>query len=66
MHALMSRLISQENIEQLGFIDWEKTKDVVQTAFETQDQVKLRSVFGIAQWVVLGQRFGIPKAEAGE
>ncbi|KAL8994371.1 MAG: hypothetical protein Q9169_005635 [Polycauliona sp. 2 TL-2023] len=62
MHTLLSRLITQSSIEQLGFVDWEKVKDLVETAFQTQDQVKLRSAFGIAQWVVLGRRFEIPRA----
>ncbi|KAL8724215.1 MAG: hypothetical protein Q9181_006926 [Wetmoreana brouardii] len=63
MHKLMSKLITEENVEALGFVDWSRTKDLVERAFSTQDQVALRSAFGIAQWVVLGQRFGIPKAE---
>ncbi|KAL9033341.1 MAG: hypothetical protein Q9180_005997 [Flavoplaca navasiana] len=62
MHTLLSRLITRASIENLGFIDWEKVKDLVETAFQSQDQVKLRSAFGIAQWVVLGRRFGVPKA----
>ena len=62
MHTLLSRLITRSSIEQLGFIDWEKVENLVETAFQTQDQVKLRSAFGIAQWVVLGTRFGVPKA----
>ncbi|KAI4255687.1 MAG: hypothetical protein L6R42_006610, partial [Xanthoria sp. 1 TBL-2021] len=63
MHNLMSRLITQSSIEKLGFVDWEEMKDLVEDAFQSQDQVKLRSTFGIAQWVVLGERFGIPRAE---
>lgn len=63
MHNLMSRLITESSIEKLGFVDWEETKDLVEDAFQSQDQVKLRSAFGIAQWVVLGVRFGIPRAE---
>ncbi len=62
MHTLLSRLITRASIENLGFIDWEKVENLVDTAFQTQDQVKLRSAFGIAQWVVLGRRFGVPKA----
>ncbi|KAL8687600.1 MAG: hypothetical protein Q9224_005104, partial [Gallowayella concinna] len=65
IHRLMKTLITESNIHALGFVDWSQTKDVVELAFESQDQVKLRSVFGIAQWVVLGQRFGIPRAEVG-
>lgn len=62
MHQLMAKLITQENVEALGFVDWSRTRDVVETAFSTQDRVALLSAFGIAQWVVLGKRFGIPKA----
>ncbi|KAL8776479.1 MAG: hypothetical protein Q9194_003119 [Teloschistes cf. exilis] len=62
MHKLMSKLITQENVEALGFVDWNGTEDLVEKAFSTQDSVVLRSAFGVAQWIVLGQRFGIPKA----
>ncbi|KAL9577791.1 MAG: hypothetical protein Q9212_006142 [Teloschistes hypoglaucus] len=62
MHHLISKLITQENVEALGFVDWNASKDLVEKAFSTQHQVALRTAFGIAQWVVLGKRFGIPKA----
>lgn len=63
MHRLMHKLITKENVEALGFVDWERTEGLVERAFREQDQVALRSAFGVAQWVVLGRRFGIPKAE---
>ncbi|KAI4143115.1 MAG: hypothetical protein L6R39_004690 [Caloplaca ligustica] len=63
MHRLMQKLITKENVEALGFVDWDRTAGLVERAFREQDQVALRSAFGVAQWVVLGQRFGIPKAE---
>ncbi|KAI4202442.1 MAG: hypothetical protein LQ346_002000, partial [Caloplaca aetnensis] len=63
MHQLMQKLITKENVDALGFVDWERTEGLMERAFREQDQVALRSVFGVAQWVVLGQRFGIPKAE---
>lgn len=63
MHRLMMRLVTEENVTGLGFVDWEGVEGWVERAFERQDQVLLRSVFGIAQWVVLGKRFGIPRAE---
>ncbi|KAL8800547.1 MAG: hypothetical protein Q9182_005102 [Xanthomendoza sp. 2 TL-2023] len=66
MHALMNTLITESHIHALGFVDWDKTKDVVETAFASQDPVMLRSVFGIAQWVVLGRRFGVPRVEVGK
>ncbi|KAI4170669.1 MAG: hypothetical protein LQ343_004767 [Gyalolechia ehrenbergii] len=63
MHRLMGGLVTREKVEGLGFVDWGLVEGLVERAFRTQDQVALRSVFGVAQWVVLGQRFGIPKAE---
>lgn len=63
MHRLMSRLITQSSVEKLGFIDWEKSKDLVETAFQSLDRVAMTTVFGLAQLVVLGQRFGMPRAE---
>ncbi|KAL8801629.1 MAG: hypothetical protein Q9182_004314 [Xanthomendoza sp. 2 TL-2023] len=64
IHQLMSRLITQENIEELGFIDWSKTHDLVQRSFEEQEPNALRKAFTVAQFVVLGQRFGIKTAQS--
>ncbi|KAL8935086.1 MAG: hypothetical protein Q9216_005593 [Gyalolechia sp. 2 TL-2023] len=62
MYSLMAGLVCRENVEALGFVDWGSVEGLVERAFGTQDQVALRSVFGVAQWVVLGRRFGVPKA----
>ncbi|KAL9604686.1 MAG: hypothetical protein Q9219_000406 [cf. Caloplaca sp. 3 TL-2023] len=66
MHRLMERLVTKEAVEALGFVDWGRTEGLVEKAFRTQDQVLLRSVFGVAQWVVLGRRFGVPRAELAD
>ncbi|KAL9055061.1 MAG: hypothetical protein Q9206_003291 [Seirophora lacunosa] len=63
LYQLMKRLITRETVEALGFVDWVRTEGLVEKAFREQDQVALRSAFGIAQWVVLSQRFGVSKAE---
>ncbi|KAL8685406.1 MAG: hypothetical protein Q9224_005828 [Gallowayella concinna] len=63
IHQLMSRLITKETIQQLGFIDWSKTQDLVQKSFEEQEPNLLRRVFTLAQYVVLGQRFGVKTAQ---
>ncbi|KAL8945569.1 MAG: hypothetical protein Q9222_007901, partial [Ikaeria aurantiellina] len=63
MYELMDKLITREGVEGLGFVDWQKVEGLVERAFESQEQVLLRSAFGIAQWVVLGQRFRVPRAE---
>ncbi|KAL8867531.1 MAG: hypothetical protein Q9174_005607 [Haloplaca sp. 1 TL-2023] len=62
MFQLMKRLVTREEVEELGFVEWSKVEGLVERAFEAQDQVALREVFGVAQWVVLGKRFGVPKA----
>ncbi|KAL8679552.1 MAG: hypothetical protein Q9186_004172 [Xanthomendoza sp. 1 TL-2023] len=62
IHQLMTRLITKETIDELGFIDWSKTQDLVQKSFEEQEPNLLRKVFTLAQYVVLGQRFGVKTA----
>ena len=59
----MSRLITQKNIEALGFLNWSKMDDLVQKSFDLQEPGLLRKVFMVAQYVVLSQRFGIKTAE---
>lgn len=63
LHKLMKRLISQDNIEQLGFVQWDKVKGIVSNAFEKRDESCFRLSWILAQWVVLGPKFGIHKAQ---
>ena len=62
MHQLMSRLITKQNVEALGFLDWSKMHDLVRKAFEEQEPGMLRTTLLVAQYVVLSQRFGIEQA----
>lgn len=62
MHQLMSRLITKQNVEALGFLDWSKIHDLVHKAFEEQEPGMLRTTILVAQYVVLSQRFGIETA----
>ncbi|KAL8712959.1 MAG: hypothetical protein Q9220_002817 [cf. Caloplaca sp. 1 TL-2023] len=64
MHQLMNRLITQQSIEALGFVDWPSTKDLVPQAFEGQNPAMLRRAFVLAQYVVLSQKFGVKCARA--
>ena len=64
MYKLLHRLVTKQNIEALGFIDWLTTEKVLQEGFEEQDPVKMRRVCVAAQFVVLGQKFGIKTARA--
>lgn len=63
LHQLMSRLITKESLDQLGFVSWDKCQGLVEDAFVTHDPVALRFVLILAEWVVLSQRFGIARAE---
>lgn len=58
----MSRLITRVNVEALGFLDWARVGFMVVSAFEKQDKTLMGVVFVIAQWIVLSQRFQVPKA----
>lgn len=64
LHRLMDKLITKENVEKLGFIDWSKTKGLVQQAFVEHSPLALRFTLLVAEWVVLSQRFGIKTASA--
>ncbi|KAL8953162.1 MAG: hypothetical protein Q9222_000983 [Ikaeria aurantiellina] len=63
IHQLLSRLITQQGVEALGFVDWSSTKDLVQQAFETQEPAMMRRAFAVAEYVILSRRFGVKTAE---
>lgn len=63
LHKLMKRLITQENIDQVGFVQWNKVKGIVPNAFENRDESSFRLSWTLAQWVVLSKRFGVQRAE---
>lgn len=62
LHQLIGRLTSQENIEALGFVDWQRTKEHVHKAFVEKNGISLRYAMMAAQFVVLSQRFGVKRA----
>jgi asparagine synthase (glutamine-hydrolysing) len=63
LHKLMLRLVIKENIERLGFVDWERVKNIVSKSFEDSDMSSLRLAATLAQWVVLAQKFGMKQTE---
>ena len=63
IHKLFRRLLTQENVERLGFVDWLKVKDNLEIAFEKGDVRAMRGCYVVGQWVVIGERFGIARAE---
>ena len=58
----MSRLVTRGNVDALGFLDWTQVCSMVESAFAKQDKILMGVVFVIAQWIVLSQRFQVPKA----
>ncbi|KAJ0106887.1 hypothetical protein J7T55_014963 [Diaporthe amygdali] len=62
LHRLFERLVTRSHVEQLGFVDWEKVKGLVGSAFVEKDVAALRQTLIIAEWVVISQRFGVEKA----
>ena len=62
----MHSLITHENIEALGFLNWNRVDPLVETAFGRQDKAMMGVIFVIAQWVVLSKRFEMPRARESE
>lgn len=62
LHRKISELVTKENVEQLGFVDWEATQDAMDRAFNKQEALALRRIITVAQFVILGQRFGVKQA----
>ena len=59
----MNQIITRENVERLGFLDWPKVDGLVEKAFGGQDALAMRFSIVVAQWVVIGQRFNVKRSE---
>jgi asparagine synthase (glutamine-hydrolysing) len=64
LHRKISQLVTKENVERLGFVDWEGVQDAMDGAFNRQEALPLRRIITVAQFIVLGQRFGVKPAGA--
>ncbi|KAJ5964889.1 uncharacterized protein N7479_004765 [Penicillium vulpinum] len=62
LHKLVLRLTSRENVDALGFVDWEETQEHVRKAFQDKISWSLRVALSVCQFVVLSQRFGVTRA----
>ena len=63
LHQLLRRLITEQNVAQLGYVDWLKVDGLVDKAFgEEGDPGAMRKAIVIAEWIVLAQRFGVKPA----
>lgn len=63
LHTLLSSLITEENIRDLGFVSWDKVKNLLKRGFEEKELAAARLSFIVAQWVVLAKRFGVKTAQ---
>ena len=68
LHKTMRKLITKDNVEKLGFVDWTQVEGLVDQAFFKEDAKAMRFTFILAEWVVLSQRFrlGYPVLHALE
>ncbi|TLD05611.1 asparagine synthase (glutamine-hydrolyzing) [Venturia nashicola] len=64
LHKLFSRLVTRENIERLGFVDWDRVSNTVSQAFDDGNVSSFRLAASLAQWVVLSQKFRMKQAQA--
>jgi asparagine synthase (glutamine-hydrolysing) len=64
LHQLYMKLLTRENVEALGFLKWETVQELPGQAFFAQDLRAMRSLNICCQWIILGRRFGVAKAES--
>ncbi|EUC46178.1 hypothetical protein COCMIDRAFT_36138 [Bipolaris oryzae ATCC 44560] len=62
VHKLFERLITKENVEELGFLEWEKCKDLLHDAIYDGDRPKWSQMILVGQFVILSKQFGVKKA----
>jgi asparagine synthase (glutamine-hydrolysing) len=55
--------VTEENVENLGFIDWDKCKNLIEEGLVKGSTLHTRKLVMIAQLVSLGKRFGVKKAK---
>ncbi len=63
LHNVISKLVTRENVDQLGFVDWSMVEGMAEKAFVAHNHSAFRNVLSVAQFVVIGQRFGVKTAQ---
>ncbi|KAL4883930.1 nucleophile aminohydrolase [Aspergillus karnatakaensis] len=58
LYKVVKRLLTEENVKRLGFVDWNQLQDHIVRGFGEGDQRCFRSSLFVAQLVVLSRRFG--------
>lgn len=63
IHRVLKRLLTWENVDQLGFIDWDQVSILLNKAFKEKNSLAFMASLNVAQFVVLSRRFKVPKAQ---
>jgi asparagine synthase (glutamine-hydrolysing) len=66
MHKVFQRLLTEENVRQVGFLDWDVVQSNLDKAFRDKDPFAFRFSLSAAQFVVLSQRFHVKRAETSK
>ncbi|KAK1484239.1 asparagine synthase [Colletotrichum cuscutae] len=66
IHQLFRKLITEDSVNNLGFLEWEDVKSWLEHGFgNDSDPNAFRKLVITGSWVVLSQRFGVKKATQG-
>ncbi|KAL4889814.1 asparagine synthetase [Aspergillus ambiguus] len=63
LHRKFKSLLTEENVDQLGFVDWNTVSTALEQAFSAGDPGSFATATTVAQLVVISQRFGVKRAE---
>lgn len=66
IHRVLKRLLTWENVDRLGFIEWDQVTVLLDKAFKEKDSPSFRTALLVAQFVILSQRFNVPKAQPAD
>lgn len=57
LYARLSSLITRENVEKLGFAEWDKCEEMVELCFNNEDEMLFRKCIWLAQIISIGLQF---------
>jgi asparagine synthase (glutamine-hydrolysing) len=63
MHKVFQRLLTEENVRQVGFLDWDAVRSALDQSFNEGNVFAFRNSLTAAQFVVLSKRFNVKRAE---
>lgn len=66
LHKMCQRVITKDNVDLLGFLDWECVKTVVEKGWVGKDRTAIKEAFVIVQFITLAKRFGVKAATPDE